>query len=189
MRLPQFRPLRGVVLLTLFIVTTMEVTVFFFLPLIVLQPIMPSVTFALFRQAGFAWYAIGALLLEMLGVRARVTSDASPATLAKDRGKTLVISNHYCRMDWMMLWMLEVRHGWGGTKLAVLKDDLRHMFGPGWAMQFMRYIFINRNWEKDESVINRGLSLACNDGPVVSHVRVSSAPNSTLIQYDLTVCV
>jgi lysocardiolipin and lysophospholipid acyltransferase len=160
------RPIRGALLLSSFIYSTMATTVFFFMPLMVLQPLAPTLTLALFRGAGNAWYGIGALMLESLGVRVRVTSNVPLDTLAADRGRCLVIANHYCRMDWIMLWMLEVRHGWGASKLAILKDDLRHMFGPGWAMQAMRYVFINRNWQKDQSVIRRNLSLVCQDGPV-----------------------
>ena len=43
------RPVRGVLLLGLFVVSTMEMTVFFFLPLVVLQPLCPCLTLALFR--------------------------------------------------------------------------------------------------------------------------------------------
>lgn len=52
----------------------------------------------------------------------RVTSNVPLQTLAGDKGKALVIANHYCRMDWIMLWMLEVRHGWGASKLAILSE-------------------------------------------------------------------
>ena len=44
------RPIRGVFLLLLFVVTTIEMTVFFFLPLALLQPLVPSFTFFLYRR-------------------------------------------------------------------------------------------------------------------------------------------
>jgi hypothetical protein len=72
--------------------------------------------------------------------------------------------NHFSRLDWIMLWMLELRHGWGASKVAVLKDDLRHMPGPGWAMQFLRYLFVSRNWDVDQHTMRQGLRSLCRDG-------------------------
>ena len=158
------RKTRGVVLLLSFVCTTMVTSVFVFLPMLVVHLLSPRLALRGFQAAGNAWYAVGALLLEGLGIDVTVTSDAPLEVLRADRRGVLVVVNHYSRLDWILLWMLELRHGWGSSKVAVLKDDLRHMPGPGWAMQFLRYLFVSRNWEVDQHTMRQGLSSVCRDG-------------------------
>ncbi len=158
------RKTRGVLLLLLFVGTTMVTCIFVFLPTLLLHLLSPWLALQIFQQAGNSWYAVGALLLEALGIDVRVTSDAPLDELHADRGAVLVIVNHFSRLDWILLWMLELRHGWGSSKVAVLKDDLRHMPGPGWAMQFLRYLFVSRNWDVDQHTMQQGLLSVCRDG-------------------------
>lgn len=158
------RKTRGFVLLLLFVLTTMASCVFVFLPTLLLHLLSPRLALRIFQWTGNAWYAVGALLLQGLGIEVRVTSDAPLDALHADRGAVLIIVNHFSRLDWILLWMLELRHGWGSSKVAVLKDDLRHMPGPGWAMQFLRYLFVSRNWEVDQHTMQQGLTSICRDG-------------------------
>eukprot|EP01043_Picozoa_sp_COSAG02_P013052 COSAG02_NODE_516_length_20804_cov_162.717460_1_plen_419_part_00 len=158
------RKTRGVLLLLLFVVTTMATCIFVFLPTLLLHVLSPWIALRIFQQAGNAWYAVGALLLQVLGIDVRVTSNAPLDELDADRGAVLIVVNHFSRLDWIMLWMLELRHGWGSSKVAVLKDDLRHMPGPGWAMQFLRYLFVSRKWDVDQHTMQQGLLSVCRDG-------------------------
>ena len=41
---------------------------------------------------------------------------------------------------------------------------MRHLPGPGWAMQFLRYLFVSRNWEVDQHTMAAGLGSVCRDG-------------------------
>ena len=158
------RKARGVLLLLLFVLTTMVSCVFVFLPTLLVHLLSPWLALRIFQRVGDSWYSVGALLLQGLGIDVRVTSDQPLEVLLADRGAVLIIVNHFSRLDWILLWMLELRHGWGASKVAVLKDDLRHMPGPGWAMQFLRYLFVSRNWEVDQHTMRQGIASICRDG-------------------------
>ena len=57
--------------------------------------------------------------------------------------------NHRTRMDWLFFFcVLRRLKGLENIKI-ILKRSLRNVWGPGWAMQFALFIFLNRKWESD----------------------------------------
>ena len=145
-------------------------------PVLLLQPVLPSVTLHVFRVVANAWFCTGALLLELLGIKVVNVVELGdgwnsngPATVSElvesDTKALLVISNHYCRLDWLFTWVLELRQGWSTRKLIALKAELRRIPGVGWAMQCLRYLFLNRNWASDKETIVRTLTSVARDAP------------------------
>lgn len=137
----------------------------------------------MFRVVSNAWFAMGAGLMELLGVTIVVeygegwtalgaSAAASPnedrvkQLLERDLPGVVLVANHFCRLDWLFTWPLELRHGWGMSKVIALKAGLRHVPGVGWAMQSMRYLFIERDWRRDRAKISSIAKSVTRDGPI-----------------------
>ncbi|CAF0997868.1 unnamed protein product [Didymodactylos carnosus] len=88
------------------------------------------------------------LLEDLLGIKVVVTGD----NLSKDE-RTIVILNHRTRLDWMFIWVPYSRFESLKKLKIVLKAELKHIPGPGWAMQHSGFIFLQRVWAKDEQTI------------------------------------
>lgn len=113
------------------------------LPLVFVSP-------ALFRKVmdamGFYWYHVTVIFQRyVLGVRVVISGDPLPAS---DRA-ALFISNHRTRLDWLFLWNYFALNGRLLHEKIVLKAELKG-FGPfGWAMQFLRFLFLKRDLAAD----------------------------------------
>lgn len=69
----------------------------------------------------------------------------------------LVISNHRSDIDWLVGWILAQRSGCLGSTLAVMKKSSKFLPVIGWSMWFSEYLFLERNWAKDERTLKSGL--------------------------------
>lgn len=76
----------------------------------------------------------------------------------------LVISNHKSDIDWLVGWVLAQRSGCLGSALAVAKKSSKFLPVIGWSMYFSDYIFLDRNWAKDENTLQSGFQ-QLNDFP------------------------
>ncbi|KAF7274012.1 hypothetical protein GWI33_013302 [Rhynchophorus ferrugineus] len=121
------------------------------LPLIILSP-------SLYRKWGdfittFWQFFVTTLLKVIWGCKVRVTGDPISADET-----VILISNHRTRVDWNFIWpaMWQAVKGKGkitySTKF-ILKDPIRNIPGAGWAMQLGFYLFINRNWDRDQAIM------------------------------------
>lgn len=101
-----------------------------------------------------SWLFLPPALLEvMFGVKIVITGDKPPKN-----ENSIIIMNHRCRLDWMFYWNVAARYGGLQQEKIIMKHELKHIPGPGWAMQNALYIFLRRCWEQDESYLNRVLS-------------------------------
>ena len=66
--------------------------------------------------------------------------------------RILYLSNHRTRIDWMMLWGILVQCPGQPLRALriILKKDLQHLPLFGWAMSTFRFIFLSRDWAKDQ---------------------------------------
>ena len=85
------------------------------------------------------WFSCAAAAIEVIGnVKYEIAGDVC------DDEKVLVICNHHCRLDWLYLWPLVMRHGRCGALHVTLKDSLRSAPFFGWAMQAFGFAFVSR---------------------------------------------
>lgn len=106
------------------------------------------------------WLCLPPALLElMFGVKVVVTGDTPPKS-----ENAIIIMNHRCRLDWMFYWSVVARHGELKHEKIIMKHELKHVPGPGWAMQNALYIFLRRRWEQDESYLDTVLSYFVESG-------------------------
>ncbi|KAK3092745.1 hypothetical protein FSP39_006806 [Pinctada imbricata] len=97
--------------------------------------------------------SIPALYETLCGVRVTLTGDpVSP------EDATLIIMNHRTRFDWLFIFSYIIRCGPLRRFKISLKEVLKNVPGPGWAMQCAGYIFLHRKWESDQKTILRCLT-------------------------------
>ncbi|XP_020223122.1 1-acyl-sn-glycerol-3-phosphate acyltransferase 3 isoform X2 [Cajanus cajan] len=68
----------------------------------------------------------------------------------------LVICNHRSDIDWLIGWVLAQRSGCLGSTVAIMKKEVKFLPVLGWSMWFAEYIFLERNWTKDEASLKSG---------------------------------
>jgi lysocardiolipin and lysophospholipid acyltransferase len=98
---------------------------------------------------GYYLLMVTCLLEDLLGIKIIITGD----DLTKDKKRSLILLNHRTRLDWMFIWMVHSRFEILEQLKIVLKAQLKSLPGAGWAMQHAAYIFLDRNWEKDQQTI------------------------------------
>jgi lysocardiolipin and lysophospholipid acyltransferase len=154
-------PLKGVAYILLLGVSAFLYCVFLLapsLPLLLSLPPARGRGLRLYRQwvsmVLEAWFTLAVAWYEIVGgVKVRITGDALP------RGeRALLVSNHYCRTDWMFLWSLALRTGQLSQLRIVLKDSLKSLVGFGWAMQMSLFVFVRRNKQQDLASMDSLLS-------------------------------
>lgn len=69
----------------------------------------------------------------------------------------LLVSNHLTYFDWIYLGSLSIILSKEECLLYVAKSQIGRLPIVGWAMNVLSYIFLERNWEKDQSVIDKHL--------------------------------
>ncbi|KAL1197995.1 1-acyl-sn-glycerol-3-phosphate acyltransferase 3 [Cardamine amara subsp. amara] len=68
----------------------------------------------------------------------------------------LLLCNHRSDIDWLIGWVMAQRAGCLGSSLAIMKKEAKYLPIIGWSMWFSDYIFLERNWAKDENTLKAG---------------------------------
>jgi len=117
-------------------------------------PILPLLLFnrKLFRKITdicfTAWESYNVTILEVIfGVQTFIAGDQF-----RPEENSLILLNHRTRNDWNFMWsaLLHATQPMAHNAKFVLKEDVKILPGPGWVMQFARFLYISRNWKKDE---------------------------------------
>ncbi|KAG8254542.1 lysocardiolipin acyltransferase 1-like [Homalodisca vitripennis] len=101
------------------------------------------------------WEMYPVVLMELLfGTKIIVTGDRVRTTEC-----SLLVMNHRTRLDWNFLWaaMFYAAEPQSHRMKFVLKAPLRHAPGPGWVMQMAGFLYIHRQWERDQKLLNNVL--------------------------------
>lgn len=157
------RYLRAALFLTTIITLGLCITNFFLMPLQLLalcvvklrlrrsgeRIVWPRVVLRASEYATGAWQGLTATLLEAFGMRVGTYGDV----LTDDQiGEgALILSNHPSTADWVYLWSWIIRFGDLSRLKIVLKASLHRAPVMGWALQCCRYLFLQRDWEKDRA--------------------------------------
>lgn len=106
--------------------------------------------------AELLWLELVWLIDWWAGVKIQLYTDPETFRLM-GKEHALLISNHRSDIDWLVGWVLAQRSGCLGSTLAVMKKSSKFLPVIGWSMWFSEYLFLERNWAKDESIIKSGL--------------------------------
>ncbi|XP_072379018.1 lysocardiolipin acyltransferase 1-like [Diabrotica undecimpunctata] len=102
------------------------------------------------------WQYYPTALLELFcGCNIQVTGDA-----IRTDEISILLMNHRTRTDWNFFWPTLYHCVEGKRKLAhstkfLLKNEIRHIPGPGWVMQLACFVYINRSWKEDKKIFNQ----------------------------------
>lgn len=126
-------------------------------PLIPLMFIKPHLYRHINDNLMALWLTLPVLLMEsFFGVKCRVSGDR----LSKSE-RSVIIMNHRSRLDWMFFWKPLFSLSSVRSEKIILKHELKHVPGPGWAMQVAGYIFLKRKWEEDKVWLSMMLDYYC----------------------------
>lgn len=151
---PQYRYHIGISFTILLYLSSLFGAIFMltpFLPLLFIHPPM-------FRKIvdvllGF-WKLYAVSLLEILaGIKMKFTGNFGHCTEG-----SLILLNHRTRLDWFYLFCYELRYGSLTRGKIILKQELKNIPGPGWAMQSALFIFLIRKWEQDRPNLSKILA-------------------------------
>lgn len=95
----------------------------------------------------FMWICSSISLMEwIIGIKFRLYGDKIVSS-----ERAIFIMNHRTRLDWLYFYGVLMRYGSSlRDEKIVLKNDLKRIAGPGWAMQCASYIFLERKLENDK---------------------------------------
>ncbi|XP_058073593.1 1-acyl-sn-glycerol-3-phosphate acyltransferase PLS1 [Magnolia sinica] len=141
----------------LFILSGLIVNLFEAICYVLLRPVSKNLYRRVNREvAELLWLELIWLIDWWAGVKVQVYADAETfRSMGKEHA--LVISNHKSDIDWLVGWVLAQRSGCLGSTLAVMKKSSKFLPVIGWSMWFSEYVFLERNWAKDESTLKSGL--------------------------------
>jgi len=69
----------------------------------------------------------------------------------------VILMNHHYELDWLLGWMVGDRASVLGNCRVYVKKMLKYVPILGWAWGLSDTIFLERNWEKDQVILKRGL--------------------------------
>jgi len=114
-------------------------------PALLILPFSPNTYHRWTNGVAAMWFRLVVWLIEVAGgVRFVFTGDKLQAEPA------LLMSNHRTRLDWMLLWSLFARAGTLHMLRIVLKASLKKAPAFGFVMQTLGFLFLQRDWAKDE---------------------------------------
>ncbi|XP_052057487.1 lysocardiolipin acyltransferase 1-like [Mytilus californianus] len=141
----------GIIFTFLLIYSSSFGCIFFLTPLIPFVYFQPRLGRWLMDQMIWLWQLYAVFLYEKIcGVKAVITGD-----VVYDDECELIIMNHRTRFDWLFVFSYQIRCGSLRHFKISLKEILKNVPGPGWAMQCAGYLFLHRNWEHDKSTISK----------------------------------
>ncbi|KAF8398415.1 hypothetical protein HHK36_017342 [Tetracentron sinense] len=124
---------------------------------ILIRPLSKSIYRRINRVvAELLWLELIWLIDWWAGVKVQLYTDSETLRLM-GKEHALVISNHRSDIDWLVGWVLAQRSGCLGNTLAVMKKSSKFLLVIGWSMWFSEYVFLERNWAKDETTLQSGL--------------------------------
>ena len=107
----------------------------------------------------------------------------------KFKDRAIIIANHQMYADWIYLWWLSLVSNLGGNVFIILKKTLKYVPLLGFGMQNFKFIFLSRNWQKDEetltnSLVSMDMNARCM-GPLTDYKNCYSNTNESVAAYNL----
>ncbi|KAL5082558.1 hypothetical protein RYX36_010979 [Vicia faba] len=98
------------------------------------------------------WLELICLVDWWAGVKVELYADSETFQLL-GKENALLICNHRSDIDWLIGWVLAQRAGCLGSTVAVMKKEIKYFPIIGWSMWFAEFLFLERNWVKDEEAL------------------------------------
>ncbi|CAM6103249.1 unnamed protein product [Calypogeia fissa] len=108
-----------------------------------------------FMLTDMMWSELIWLLEWWADVKVKLYTDPETLRLL-GKEHALLICNHRSDIDWLVGWLLAKRAGCLGGTRAIMKQSVKYLPVIGWSMWFSEYVFLARNWAKDETTLKAG---------------------------------
>merc|ERR1712000_11480 len=108
----------------------------------------------LLSYAGWWFIWVSTFLEYVNGTKIIITGDKVP-----NNEPALLISNHPSEVDWLWFWCIALRKGMAGVTRVLIKKMMLYIPGLGWAMDCANFVFLSRNWERDQHQIRHSIDL------------------------------
>ncbi|RMZ92838.1 lysocardiolipin acyltransferase 1 [Brachionus plicatilis] len=100
------------------------------------------------------WFGFAVYLLEEF-CNIKIFMHVSKINNYESRKSSIVVMNHRTRLDWLFYFCILYRLKALSQIKIILKDSLKRIPGPAWAMQTALFIFIKRKWTEDQNIFNK----------------------------------
>ncbi|XP_057451691.1 1-acyl-sn-glycerol-3-phosphate acyltransferase 3-like [Lotus japonicus] len=101
------------------------------------------------------WLELVWLIDWWAGIKIDLYTDSETFQLM-GKENALLICNHRSDIDWLIGWVMAQRSGCLGTTVAIMKKEVKYLPVIGWSMWFAEFLFLERNWTKDELALKSG---------------------------------
>ncbi|XP_040993674.1 1-acyl-sn-glycerol-3-phosphate acyltransferase PLS1-like [Juglans microcarpa x Juglans regia] len=91
------------------------------------------------------------------GLKVQLYTDHMDTYRLMGKEHAILMPNHMCDADILMVWLLAQRFGCLRSALMVVKKSSKYLPIYGWASWFFEFIFLDRSWEKDEHYLKSSL--------------------------------
>ena len=90
-------------------------------------------------------------------LRIKIYMHESKATQNRSFTKSsIIILNHRTRLDWLFYFsVLNKMNGLNRIKIILKDGFLKNLTGPSWGMQHGMFIFIKRQWNRDQFILKK----------------------------------
>ncbi|XP_058223955.1 1-acyl-sn-glycerol-3-phosphate acyltransferase 2-like isoform X2 [Rhododendron vialii] len=90
------------------------------------------------------------------GIKVQLYTDSKTYKLL-GKEHALIIPNHRHDVDWLVVWTLAQYFGCLGSAPVISKDSSKFFPVLGWSTWFSDFVYLKRNWNKDEGVLKSSL--------------------------------
>ncbi|CAF0739320.1 unnamed protein product [Brachionus calyciflorus] len=102
------------------------------------------------------WFGLSVFLLEKFcNIKIVLHESKCNKSESKPNKSSIVVMNHRTRFDWLFYFCILYRLNALSKIKIILKDSLKRISGPAWAMQTALFIFLKRKWSEDQITFNK----------------------------------
>ncbi|EQC42246.1 hypothetical protein SDRG_01080 [Saprolegnia diclina VS20] len=124
--------------------------------LLLLSWTCPTVAEHIYRVVlGLFCATVSGILEHLGGMDVVVTGEDGETFAFDDSDRILLISNHRTEIDWLLHWNFAMKIGRHDRIMTMLKAGLKNVPLIGWALNILKFPFVQRNWAEDQDSLGR----------------------------------
>ena len=122
------------------------------LAFLILYPMSKTWCRIVISKIAYFWWCIPIWMVDWWSrTELRINYNGDIKKIGKENA--VILCNHTGDVDWLMGWILAERHGTLGSTKSYMKMLSKYLPILGWSWYFVDYIFISRDWNKDQKTL------------------------------------
>ncbi|OQR82347.1 lysocardiolipin acyltransferase [Achlya hypogyna] len=98
---------------------------------------------------------VSGIFEHLAGMEVIVTGEDGETFDFKESDRILLISNHRTEIDWLLQWNFAMKINKHDRIMTMLKAGLKNVPLIGWALNILKFPFVQRNWAEDQDSLGR----------------------------------